>query len=973
MADERVFKITINGIEESYKNAQRLVDVLNLMNDVNVKVAASNKNSEKVSKEKTKALTDEEKAQSKLAETQAKASKEITALEKEQAKANLQLRERAKYLNNLVKLEQAAKNSPAEFKAELALLNQEWDKVNVGTKEFEELTERIDDLTSKLKEAEAAKGTFTRNVGNYPKELESVNQSFNKLGKGVQQTTEATKGMLSTFQAGIGLAVIFGDGNSKLEKILSNVGKVATTVGLIQQANNTLIKNGAVAQIAYNLQNKVRIGLDALVTRGIISQSAAQTALNIATKAFPLLAIIGGITALVSLLSSARDKTESYKSAIDGMNFSTKEAADKHDDFLKRIRDIQIEIDIATGKITEYQASLMRISNRTVEAVEDEKKRLVKELQDIDKEYDVFYKKLGKSFTNYVTGQDEKVSLEALEKERLDRRNKAVESSTQAMTDIYALSYAEQRKETTLNNIKEKKEQESQTARLTDEAKTRVEKLRSLRIEQNKIQLELTREVEDVETGLISDEFDRREKTIQQYYSRRKEDLERRLTEDEKLTKESVESINELIKYLGDQELADFKKLQDDKLAKQRETWSKIKELNNENLEKELKENEDAYQKITLEQTRQLENRAIDRQEYEDRFLANTISSLQKEISIRKKYGQDTTDLEIELSQKRIDQAEKERDRVTDYFEQMHAKLQEIVNNLMTAVDSIFSGINTVIDSQLEDANSKYEAISQKYDEVVEKREESDSKLQDLEEQAKNERGGRAIVLQAQINAEMQANQQLANQEKQLAKDKEKQEQEIAKKEKQQKKVELAQNIVQGLANTALGVTRALTWGFPLGTIYAGIIGAMGALQVGYMTAQLTKLEDGGQLKGKRHSQGGMRIEGTNIEVEGGEYVVNRESTSKNLGLIRYINTTRKELTPDDINSYFSTPKGSEPPFKKMFEAGGQLPNIENTVTVDNGAIVDAIESMEIEPRVSVVDINTVQKEVTSVDDWTGL
>ena len=68
--DERVFSIKINGVEESYKNAKRLVDILNLVTDVTAKISVetdknttSTQNSTKASKEKANALSEEEKAQ----------------------------------------------------------------------------------------------------------------------------------------------------------------------------------------------------------------------------------------------------------------------------------------------------------------------------------------------------------------------------------------------------------------------------------------------------------------------------------------------------------------------------------------------------------------------------------------------------------------------------------------------------------------------------------------------------------------------------------------------------------------------------------------------------------------------------------------------------------------------------------------------------------------------------------------------
>ena len=50
------------------------------------------------------------------------------------------------------------------------------------------------------------------------------------------------------------------------------------------------------------------------------------------------------------------------------------------------------------------------------------------------------------------------------------------------------------------------------------------------------------------------------------------------------------------------------------------------------------------------------------------------------------------------------------------------------------------------------------------------------------------------------------------------------------------------------------------------------------------------KKEKGGLLQGPSHKDGGMPIMGSNIEVEGGEFVVNKNATKKNLGLLNKIN-----------------------------------------------------------------------------------
>ena len=55
-----------------------------------------------------------------------------------------------------------------------------------------------------------------------------------------------------------------------------------------------------------------------------------------------------------------------------------------------------------------------------------------------------------------------------------------------------------------------------------------------------------------------------------------------------------------------------------------------------------------------------------------------------------------------------------------------------------------------------------------------------------------------------------------------------------------------------------------------------------------------------------------------------------------------------------------------------MFETGGQMPAVSSPNTVDNEALVDAIKSIKIAPKVAVTDILRVQDEMVQVDSWSG-
>ena len=97
-----------------------------------------------------------------------------------------------------------------------------------------------------------------------------------------------------------------------------------------------------------------------------------------------------------------------------------------------------------------------------------------------------------------------------------------------------------------------------------------------------------------------------------------------------------------------------------------------------------------------------------------------------------------------------------------------------------------------------------------------------------------------------------------------------------AKAEKEEKKLRKENQkfrIMDAIANTAVGMTKAFELPTPLNFVIMALIAAQGAMQVATLTAQ--KFEKGGLVGGRRHSQGG-----TAIEAERGEFVMSRSAVS---------------------------------------------------------------------------------------------
>lgn len=365
---------------------------------------------------------------------------------------------------------------------------------------------------------------------------------------------------------------------------------------------------------------------------------------------------------------------------------------------------------------------------------------------------------------------------------------------------------------------------------------------------------------------------------------------------------------------------------------------------------------------------------------YDDLIKTYKVDSKEYKAAVEaKKAATDDINNKIKITNKDIaDNTQQQTQVMTDYWEDFSAKVGGYISVISDSIGTIFDTVGSFFDMKLEEAQEKLNEITEKYEDTVKLQQESNERLLALNEEAKTAAGGRALVVQDEIQREMAYNKELANQEKQLAKEKEKREKELAKAEKQQKKADLMGNIVSGISGTALAVINALTVKpFPLGVALAAVAGAMGAVQVGIMSSQLSKLEDGGLIRGKSHSQGGARIEGTNIEVEGNEFVTNKRTTMKNLPLLHYINSQDKELGVGDFINYYNdstikiVPNSS---FKQMFADGGQISDLSNVSAPASGNddILNAINQINFSPVVAVQDINDVNQQLTSVRDSAG-
>lgn len=284
---------------------------------------------------------------------------------------------------------------------------------------------------------------------------------------------------------------------------------------------------------------------------------------------------------------------------------------------------------------------------------------------------------------------------------------------------------------------------------------------------------------------------------------------------------------------------------------------------------------------------------------------------------------------------KKQDELEKEREA------KKKEQQQATINKGIELQQEVMQGISDVFQAQADAISRNIEQIDKEIDRSERQIQRHQNNITNYMHMAEMERGAErdALIQAAKDEQEVMKQKEKAEDEARKKKEKLEKEQKVA--EFKAKKTNLANQLLQGLANTALGVTQALAQTPPASYVMAALTGAMGAIQTGIISAQMGKLKmaNGGLLDGPLHSQGGIPVGNTGVEVEGGEYVVNRRSTAEYLPLLEAINERGRRRYAD----------------------GGQLelPSMNTTN--------ELLARMNISPVVSVVDITRASNRLSSV------
>lgn len=300
-----------------------------------------------------------------------------------------------------------------------------------------------------------------------------------------------------------------------------------------------------------------------------------------------------------------------------------------------------------------------------------------------------------------------------------------------------------------------------------------------------------------------------------------------------------------------------------------------------------------------------------------------------------------------------------------DNMANMFDQLDEMV--LAPAMDTF----SMFMDFAIEETAQKLEEVQKLHDDALDKVNESADKIKELNDSLKDSSNTNLEATKQQLADEQLLYAQRLAEEKKLAEQEKALKNKQAQQEANARKMELRYQMVMAVANTAQGASKALAdWGWPLGAVFAGIMAALGAIQVALIAKQIgaikpIKYAEGGLLQGPSHSQGGIPIGRTGVEVEGNEYVVNKRSTAKYLPLLEAINNEGRKKSISNTDKRI-----------RRYANGGQLnfDRVDENLRENNNTnrLMNAIDKIDMQPVVAVKDIWKVEDRLVKVRSLAG-
>lgn len=741
-----------------------------------------------------------------------------------------QMAQYRKEIQNDIKAQRENEGSLKSLRAQLSNLNSAYDELSEADrtgKIGQEMQKQILEVTNTLKKAEGETGRFQRNVGDY---TNSIIDGFSKFGGTTNQVINPIKNATSALKvmSQTPIIAILGAIVTVLQKVISSLKSSEDTMNRVRQAMSAFSGGAVILERVFQALGK---GI-AWVIEKLAGLADALGLVSEASKQMQQITkdeIALEKAERQAVLDNAKDRlavSELKNKAAQKDKYTTQERIKALEDAAKVEKQIA-DRDLA---LAEQRFAILKKKAELTENDKDTNDELARAEAELYGARQAYNEK-----TRDIYGQlaEARNSLKT-----------TTETATKAEAAAEKKATAETQKElkARLTNIKaliqdaQKDNTEVQVKEITDQYRKAIDDLSKL---SKPIKTE----------GMTQSEYDELLKQYEDYEARRVEiagQLEKALQE--KVAKIRKEGQDKAVKESDDAISKEYA----ERLAKASDNDRKRITLENEVLQKQIEARKKAGADTYNEEAKLQANlRALKQLDLNTELIENE-ENARKVFEIRKAYLEaelaavgDNADKEASIRKQLADAQTQEWERQIDQFSQYSSKSQD----LLSSFNSILSGLDA----------QRTQEIEQKYSD-------QEAALANSLEQG--------LITQEEYNA------------RQVKADKEK-EKELAKIGRQQAIRDRVASLFKIAIDTATGIMQSvasspLTGGLP----WSAIVGAIGAAQAAAVMAQpLPQAARGRYVQGPSHANGGVQL-----EVEGGEAVINKRSTSMFLPLLSALN-----------------------------------------------------------------------------------
>lgn len=373
------------------------------------------------------------------------------------------------------------------------------------------------------------------------------------------------------------------------------------------------------------------------------------------------------------------------------------------------------------------------------------------------------------------------------------------------------------------------------------------------------------------------------------------------------------------------------------------------------------------------------------KKEYEQ--FGKDFTKLTKELDVAFSKGEISVDQYNAKYKELIDKSRNAKDAMEDINTQSKESIGDFISSLNVYFSAAVNGFNDILNAvgdiqagEFERQMKKLELENDRLSELLSQQQEivqnHVSKIDEIEGELGTARGDRRDQLVAALNAEKLAREKAFAEEKKIQKEKEANERQQRELDYKEKIRQWNQQKHQAYASAALAVANALaTQPFvPVGIAMGALATSLGAVQIAAIIKNKpVKYAQGGLLEGQSHAQGGIQVPQLGAELEGGEFVINKRSTSMNYGLIDFINHSKKRIDIADlVEFYYTKPSSSNASPKKRYAEGGKLP-IVSTIDIGNNTQHITVSMDDTPIVVSVEEITQTQEHIKEVKTLAGV